>query len=177
MLSFFSNGWFAICLGLCLLGIDMTTKYYTQALLPSALSSSPFYPYGGIGVFKNFYGIEFSINHATNTGAAWGILHSYQVPLLAFRILLVAGLAVYALFLNRNPFLHVPLSLIIAGATGNIIDYFLYGHVIDMFHFIFWGWNYPVFNVADSAICIGIACLFFMSFNFTASICRIRSCQ
>ena len=49
------------------------------------------------------------------------------------------------------------------GALCNILDYFFYGHVIDMLHFVFWGYDYPVFNVADSFICIGVFWLFFAS--------------
>lgn len=168
--SLFSNGWLAIGLGLFFLGLDMVTKYYTQAYLPVAAVSSPYYPYGGIAVFENFYGIQFSINHATNSGAAWGILRDYQHVLLVFRIVLVIGLSIYALFFNKNSWCHLPFALILSGAIGNIVDYFLYGHVVDMFHFVFWGWNYPVFNVADSAIFVGIAWLFLMSFSCPSNI-------
>lgn len=117
------------------------------------------YPYGGVGVFKNFFGIEFSLSHQINHGAAWGVLADYQVPLLYLRIALISFLFFYALFLNKHPERNIPLALIIAGATGNVIDYFVYGHVVDMFHFVLWGYDFPVFNLADSAIFIGVAYL------------------
>lgn len=117
------------------------------------------YPYGGVGVFKNFFGIEFSLSHQINHGAAWGVLADYQVPLLYLRIALISLLFFYALFLNKHPERNIPLALIIAGATGNVIDYFVYGHVVDMFHFVLWGYDFPVFNLADSAIFIGVAYL------------------
>lgn len=114
------------------------------------------YPYGGIGVFPDFYGIEFSLVHATNKGAAWGTFSEFGSLLLIARLFLIAFLIYY--FLKHTSFyIRLPLTLIIAGAMGNIIDIFLYGHVIDMFHFILFGYDYPVFNIADSAICIGIA--------------------
>lgn len=53
------------------------------------------------------------------------------------------------------------ISLIMGGATGNLIDYFRFGYVIDMFHFTFWGYSFPVFNFADAAISIGALCLLF----------------
>lgn len=125
---------------------------------------APFrYPYGGIGVFKNFLGIEFSIAHQTNRGAAWGVLTDFQLPLLYLRMALIVTLMVYALWINSNKHWSVPLALIIAGAIGNVCDYFIYGHVIDMLHFILWGYDFPVFNIADSAIFIGISWILLIS--------------
>lgn len=121
------------------------------------------YPYGGIGVFKNFLGIEFSISHQINYGAAWGILADYQIYLLYLRILLIVGMLLYIVFFNKHSSWEIPLVLIMTGAAGNVIDYFVYGHVVDMFHFVLWGYNYPVFNVADAAIFLGIAWLLILS--------------
>ena len=108
------------------------------------------------GIFRNFFGIEFSVIHATNTGAAWGMFRNFQIPLLILRMILVIGLLVYLMFWNSQKSWRIPLTLITVGAIGNIIDAFLYGHVIDMFNFVLWGYDYPVFNVADSAIFIGV---------------------
>jgi len=126
----------------------------------------PHYPYGGIGIFKDFLGIEFSLVHETNRGAAWGVLADYHLYLFLVRILLVLALIVYTLFFNKHPSWRIPLSLIIAGAMGNILDFFLYDHVVDMFRFVLWGYTYPVFNVADSAIFVGIVWLFFASWRY-----------
>ena len=153
----------SLILGFSVLTGDQITKYLTYFyLLP--ISSYPYdYPYGGIGVFKNFLGIEFSLNHMTNSGAAWGILGEYQLPLLLLRIVLVIGLIVYFFKASFPHLLRIPLALIIAGACGNVLDYFFYGHVIDMFHFVLWGYDFPVFNVADTAICIGISSMLLLS--------------
>lgn len=153
----------AILLGCFVFVLDVITKYLTQEYLPLNYLNPHFYPYGGIGVFKNFLGIEFSINHATNRGAAWGILAEFQSSLLILRIILVSAMLVYVLFYNKDVSKQIPLMLIMSGAIGNICDYFFYGHVIDMFHFIFWRYDYPIFNVADSAIFIGIVWLFLLS--------------
>lgn len=144
-----------ICLSLFI--IDAASKYATQAYLPRVSFYHYWYPYGGIPVFKNFYGIEFSIVHATNTGAAWGVFGDSQFPLLLLRCGLIIGLIIYLQFFNKKSSYIWPLAFIITGALGNVLDYFLYGHVIDMFHFILWGYDYPVFNVADSLIFLGIA--------------------
>jgi signal peptidase II len=154
-----------VLLGFVVFFLDIVTKYLTQKYLPLSYLNSYVYPYGGIAVFKDFMGIEFSINHTINRGAAWGILAEFQSSLLILRIFLVAALFFYLVFYNKDEFKQIPLLLIMVGAVGNVCDYFFYGHVIDMFHFIFWGYDYPVFNVADSAIFIGIVSLFLQSFQ------------
>lgn len=154
-----------VILGCLIFVLDLATKFFTQKYLPLSYYHAYTYPYEGIGVFRNFMGIEFSINHAINRGAAWGILAEFQTYLLVVRILFVAALFIYLLFFNKFKNKQIPLTLILAGALGNICDYFFYGHVIDMFHFILWGYDYPIFNVADAAIFIGVVWLFLLSFQ------------
>jgi signal peptidase II len=60
--------------------------------------------------------------------------------------------------LKRNPSQRLfcwALALILGGAIGNLIDRLAYGHVIDFLDVYFYGWHWPAFNVADSAITIG----------------------
>ena len=135
----------------------------TERWIPLMGKDSWWYPYGGIGVFQDFFGIQFSIVHATNTGAAWSLLSEYQSYLVGLRIFLILALFVYMLIFNKNKAIVLPVTLIMAGALGNIMDYFVYGHVIDMIYFKFWGYSYPVFNVADSAVTIGIAWILLQS--------------
>lgn len=139
--------------------VDGVSKFLTHQYLPVMSAAHPHYPYGGIGVFENFLGVEFSISHTINKGAVWGIFGSYQWPLLALRICLVSGMIAYLAWSNDSDANVGPLLLIISGAAGNILDTFLYGHVVDMLHFVLWGWDYPVFNVADSCIVIGVVIL------------------
>lgn len=104
--------------------------------------------------------ISFSIDCLTNTGAAWGILSSHPWLLFFFRSCFFFGLIGYLLFFNHDKKWVLPLTLIATGAAGNIWDFISYGYVIDMFHFQFWGWNYPTFNVADVTILFGVLLLF-----------------
>lgn len=161
-------------IGLLVLLADFASKYFTHYYLPLQRKWM-WYPYGGIGVFKDFLGIEFSISHQINFGAAWGMLANLQVPLLYFRILLVIGLFVYTLFISKQRNRSIPLTLILSGALGNIIDYFLYGHVVDMLHFVLWGYDFPVFNIADSAIFIGIVWLLLLSWCEKAPVKKRRA--
>lgn len=126
---------------------------------------SGFYPYGGIPVFKSFLGIDFSIVHQINTGAAWGMFSNFQDYLLFFRVITIGIILSYLVFFNKTPLRRFPLLLILSGAIGNVADYFIYGHVVDMFYFNFWGYSYPVFNIADSAIFCGVAMLLFQSYS------------
>jgi signal peptidase II len=163
MKYFLSKRFTPAYLGLIVLLADIISKFLTQAYLPLMQGAWHWYPYGGIGIFKNFLGIEFSISHQINHGAAWGIFSNFQLPLLYLRIGLIAVLLMYAIVFNRHPSWNYPLALIIAGALGNVIDYFLYGHVVDMLHFVLWGYDFPVFNLADTSIFIGICWLLIAS--------------
>lgn len=147
---------------LLILAVDITTKYLTQQFLPQ-MNNYYWYPYGGIPVFQNFLGIEFSISYATNKGAAWGAFAQYQFLLLLLRIGLIGALIIYLLFTKKTTLQQCSLSLILAGAIGNVIDYFVYGHVVDMLHFVLYGYDFPVFNVADTAIFLGVCGYFLFS--------------
>lgn len=140
--------------------IDAASKYWVNAHLPSIQSSIPLYPYGGIAVFQNAFGIDFSINKTLNTGSAWSLFSSFPHALLIARIAIVVALMSYTLFFNKDRRRDLPLLLILTGAVGNIVDFFIYGAVIDMFHFVLWGYSYPIFNVADMLIFFGVASLF-----------------
>ncbi len=154
---------FYFFIGVTVLIVDQLTKYLALSLIPPLESVSYVYPYGGVGVFKNFFGIEFSIVHMTNKGAAWGVFGDYQHPLIILRFLLMALLLLYFFFGAHTSLGKVSLALVIFGALGNVLDYFFYGHVIDMLHFVLWGFDFPVFNIADTAISLGIGSMILFS--------------
>ncbi len=142
--------WLLIFSATALLLIDASTKYWIEQNLPLFQS---------IPLFQNFFGIDFAISHARNLGGAWGLFSSYPMVLLFTRIATVFSLAGYFFFVNKERKRDIPFMLILTGAVGNIIDFFLYGSVVDMFHFILWGYSYPVFNLADTFIFFGVATL------------------
>ena len=150
---------------LFILFLDLFSKFWIQSHLPLIGYASTSYPYGGLGVFENVFGVQFSLVHATNTGAAWSLFSDHPTGLFFFRILLVFALIVFYIK-EESRHLKFPIALILVGAIGNIIDIFLYGHVIDMFYFVFWGYSYPVFNIADSAICIGVLIYLLFSWKY-----------
>jgi signal peptidase II len=148
-----------------LLSCDLLTKYYTYLFIPKMSYLHPFYPYGGIGIFRDFFGVTFSINYIQNVGAAWGLFSSFPHLLFAIRIVIVVGLLVYIFFFNSHKKRDLPLFFIFTGALGNIMDTILYGHVVDMIHFTFGHYSFPVFNLADMMISLGIIWLFILSFR------------
>ena len=154
------RGALCLLLGLFILVIDYFSKVSVYSHIPYYGAAASIYPYGGIGIFQGIlWGIDFSINLVFNKGAALGILSQYQDLLLYFRMVLILAMLIYLLFFNRVAARSYFLTFVLAGAVGNVIDYYKYGFVIDFFHFNFWGYTYPLFNVADMAICIGIILL------------------
>lgn len=132
-----------------LLGLDVATKILTIQWIPSLKHSV--YPFGGIGIFS-LGGISCSLNYAVNSGAAWGVFAGHAGLLFALRCAIIFAL----FFFSPKRF---ATGLVLTGAIGNVIDYCLYRHVIDFIHFTFWGYSFPIFNVADSCITIGILIL------------------
>ena len=92
-----------------------------------------------------------------NTGAAGGGgLNAVLFSLAAGAI--IAGL-LYWLSRITSPLLAVAIGLIIGGAIGNVVDRICHGAVIDFLDFHIGAWHWPAFNVADSAICVGVAAM------------------
>ena len=105
----------------------------------------------------------FNIVRAHNTGAAFSFLAGAGGWQRWFFIGLGIAAALFIVWLLRS---HAgqrlfgwALALILGGALGNVIDRFIHGYVVDFLQFHYAGWAFPSFNVADSAISIGAACL------------------
>ena len=125
---------------------DQLKKYLTERFLPLGAS----YPlWEGVFEFTNVH----------NTGAAWGMFSGGRAFFIVITVI-VCSLMLALLAKKRRELgrlARVCLSLLIAGAAGNLIDRVILGYVRDMLNFSLI--NFPVFNVADSAVCIGAALL------------------
>ena len=107
----------------------------------------------------------FSITYVKNTGVAFGILDavqsSFKSSILA--VLTVAAIIAVLVYSWRTPasnkLLQMGLSLILAGALGNLYDRVNYGYVVDFIEVYFRSYRWPSFNIADSAITAGVALL------------------
>jgi signal peptidase II len=142
-----------------LLFLDFISKIGALYWIPPL--SWVYYPFGGIPVF-NIYGISFSLNTIFNTGAAWGLFSGNPGLLFAFRIVILIVLGLYLYLFQRPIMQRASLWLVATGAVGNAIDYLLYGHVVDFLHFTFWGYSFPIFNLADTYITLGVIGLLLM---------------
>ena len=132
-------------LSILLLVLDQGTKLLIQARL--SLNES-------VPVIRGI----FHITYVLNRGGVFGIGGRGGFPLIFVTASLVALLLV-VLHLRRGVKegrLSLPLSLVLAGAIGNLIDRLRLGAVIDFLDFQLKGWHWPAFNIADSAITVGI---------------------
>lgn len=108
-------------------------------------------------VISNF----FSITSHRNRGAAWGILQDSRLFFLVVTIIFLAILSYY-LFTQKNSlnnFDKYTFSLIYAGSIGNFIDRLTRYEVVDFLDFRIFGYDFPIFNLADCYICIGVVFL------------------
>jgi signal peptidase II len=95
--------------------------------------------------------------YVRNTGAAFGMLPGHSVVFMTVSVLVLLAIAVYLVRVRpRHPLLVFALGLVTAGAAGNLIDRAVSGRVTDFIQVPF---DFPVFNLADSAIFVGVAML------------------
>ncbi len=98
----------------------------------------------------------FHITYAQNTGMAWSML-SGQIPFLSLVSAVAIGFMLYYLYVKKPDLVsRIALSLMIGGAAGNLFDRLYFGYVRDFLDFYIFGYDFPIFNIADSALCIGV---------------------
>lgn len=125
--------------------IDQITKIWAEGALFN----------NSITIIKDF----FYLTYATNTGAAWSI---FAGKINFFIIITLIAIVVLGYWFSKSKRLitQTALVLMIAGAFGNFIDRLMFGYVRDFLDFYIFGYDFPIFNVADSFLCIGVALLF-----------------
>jgi len=101
----------------------------------------------------------FNLTPVWNKGISFGIMSSHPeiirfiIPVLALLVILYL---IRQIHLQRR-MQQIGSAIIAGGAAGNVIDRFLYGKVVDFFDFHIGGYHWPAFNIADIAICAGVA--------------------
>lgn len=125
-----------------ILGLDQLSKSLIRAYLPLGAS---------------FPGDSWvRLTHVANTGAAFGLFPDQSLFLLITTLVGVTAIVLYYFYPPLNtPLLVVSLGLQLGGALGNLIDRLRLGYVTDFVDFRVW----PVFNVADSSIVVGVTIL------------------
>ena len=105
----------------------------------------------------------FNIVMVWNEGVTFGLFQGSQIAILVgFSLIICLVLAVW-IFQTPDFFKILALSLVIGGALGNVLDRIRFGAVADFFDFYIGSWHWPAFNIADSAITLGVAFLLFDS--------------
>lgn len=129
--------------------IDQITKYY----FANYFCCNPLYK---LDVIPNF----FYFTYSENTGAAWSFLQDVSWAQTFFIVItitaLVAFVGILLYSLKGSRWLRISLVFVIAGALGNLIDRILNGFVIDFIGFSFASWDFPIFNIADSFLVVGV---------------------
>jgi len=139
-----------IWLPILVVAIDQLTKAAVRAMLPLHES---------VTVLPGF--IDFT--HVRNSGAAFGILNGVEFPFKTILIAVIAtsalvGVGMYAASLAHHQLVaRLGLALIIGGAAGNLIDRVVAGSVVDFVDVYWHAYHFWAFNVADSAISVGVA--------------------
>ncbi len=140
-----------IILSIIFLIVDQITKILVvNSLVPGE----------NIEIIKNI----FSIIYTNNTGAAFSILLGKRIFLIVVAVLIIGVLLYY---IKRNKIEKkidiIALSFVIGGSLGNLIDRIVRGYVIDFISIKLGNYNFPIFNVADILIVIGVFLLLLSS--------------
>ena len=124
--------------------LDQLTKQLTlRYLLPEGLA-------GSVHLWEDV----FHLTYVRNYGAAWGMLADHRWVFMTFSTVAIIGLSVYLFGFSKDTnWVKISLAMIIGGGIGNMIDRIWRGFVVDFLDFTLI--DFPVFNVADSFVCVG----------------------
>ncbi len=132
--------------------LDQWTKFYFSYYVEDN---------GSVAIIDGF----FYITYVINTGAAWSFLADVSWGQLLFKILtpiaLIAFSIIYVYAFKKNyKWMQISLAFIIGGTIGNFIDRLLNSGVVDFISLVFGDYKFPVFNLADTFLVVGVIMLF-----------------
>lgn len=136
--------WIALASAAVLIVVDQASKLWVR----ENLKGEP-----AINVIPGF----FDLVYVENRGAAWGMMQNQTLFLCSISIIMLVLVLAFRRHILEDRFIHYAVyGLLIAGIIGNLIDRLKFHFVTDFFDFHIAGKHWPVFNVADSAICIAV---------------------
>jgi signal peptidase II len=144
-----------LCLSILIVVLDQATKYWI---------SRTFAPGVGFPVIPGL--LDFT--YVRNTGAAWGMFGGLNAWLTLLSAVVLVLVVVFRRSILTDALIHrIALAFMIGGIVGNLMDRVRLQHVVDFIDF-YWGvHHFPAFNMADSAICIGVGLYIISSFRPT----------
>lgn len=138
-----------IILSILFIFLDQVSKYLVINYLDKEIM-----------VIKNF----FYLIYTKNEGAAFSILTGKRIFLILITLLVLGIIINYIIKNKSNKKIEViAFSLVIGGSLGNLIDRVVRGFVVDFISVKIFNYNFPIFNIGDSFICIGVFLLIFVS--------------
>lgn len=105
------------------------------------------------------------LNYIQNTGAAWSILEGKQYLLIGITILMLILVYNMSFSFDNNKLINFTFGILFGGIIGNLFDRVLYGMVRDFIDINVFGYNFPVFNIADMLIVLGVVILLISTFK------------
>lgn len=138
-----------LMLSIFFLSLDQFSKWLVLSNYPFGFNLTEF----GNEIINNF----FYITYVKNYGAAWGILSNnvYFLCMISFIVFIVLFIFVRN-EKNYTKYSIIYYSLIFGGLLGNLMDRMFNGYVVDFLNFYIFGYDYPVFNLADTFIVLGV---------------------
>jgi len=129
--------------------LDQATKVLVAARLPIG----SYGPGAHVEIFPGFLNLV----HVGNTGAAWSMFSGQSVWLALLALGTLVAMFIWRRTLGlQHAAVQPAFGLLCGGIVGNLVDRLMHGHVIDFLDFHFGSYTYPTFNVADSAIFVGV---------------------
>ena len=142
---------------LLLIPVLIALDAYTKHLAENGLKEH------GITLIEGF----FKLTYVENRGAAFGTMQGARWLLVVFTALVLIAGGIYYVKqckIKGTAASRLAMVLIASGAIGNLIDRFLRGYVVDMLDFYIFGYNFPVFNVADICVVVGVGLFILATF-------------
>ena len=136
--------------------IFLTVAFLVIDIISKLIVSNLMNVNDSIMIIKDF----FYITYVRNTGAAWSIFAGETWLLIIVSLIIISFIILY-IYKNKPKCMleKIGYSMVLGGALGNFLDRIVYGYVIDFFDFYIFGYDYPIFNLADSFILIGVVIL------------------
>lgn len=150
MPNFIQNRWFSVVMAIDIILLDQVSKWFANTHLPYS-QPMPVVPM-----------LNWTLHY--NKGAAFGMLAEaggWQRFFFAGLAILATVVIGYLLKTSQasQQLYRLGLACILGGAIGNLIDRVAFGHVIDFIDFYYQSYHFPIFNLADSAISLGVSLL------------------